>query len=187
MAARPATNWCGGRSMQSAVLGTGSATAIIRRMAGPRPDTIDGRPALTRCCGFKSRSTSGARNWKRSMAPDAPGQQQRPPEVGAAYDAVVVGAGFAGMYMLHRLRGLGFSARVFEAGGGVGGTWYWNRYPGCALRRREHAVFLLVLGGTGPGMELVGEIRAAARDPRLRQPCRRPLRPSPSTSCSTPA
>ena len=45
-------------------------------------------------------------------------------------DAVVVGAGFAGMYMLHRLRGLGFSAVVFEAGGGVGGTWYWNRYPG---------------------------------------------------------
>ena len=45
-------------------------------------------------------------------------------------DAIVVGAGFAGMYMLHRLRELGFSARVFEAGGGVGGTWYWNRYPG---------------------------------------------------------
>ena len=45
-------------------------------------------------------------------------------------DAVVVGAGFAGLYMLHRLRGLGFSARVFEAGDGVGGTWYWNRYPG---------------------------------------------------------
>ncbi|MBT5810105.1 MAG: NAD(P)/FAD-dependent oxidoreductase, partial [Rhodospirillaceae bacterium] len=45
-------------------------------------------------------------------------------------DAIVVGAGFAGMYMLHRLRELGFSARVFEAGGGVGGTWYWNRDPG---------------------------------------------------------
>ncbi len=45
-------------------------------------------------------------------------------------DAVVVGAGFAGLYMLHRLRGLGLSARVFEAGQGVGGTWYWNRYPG---------------------------------------------------------
>ena len=45
-------------------------------------------------------------------------------------DVVIVGAGFAGMYMLHRLRGLGLSARVFEAGGGVGGTWYWNRYPG---------------------------------------------------------
>jgi cyclohexanone monooxygenase len=46
------------------------------------------------------------------------------------YDAVVVGAGFAGLYMLHRLRGLGLSARVYEAGDGVGGTWYWNRYPG---------------------------------------------------------
>ena len=49
---------------------------------------------------------------------------------GKAYDVVVVGAGFAGMYMLHRLRGLGLSARVYEQGGGVGGTWYWNRYPG---------------------------------------------------------
>ena len=47
-----------------------------------------------------------------------------------AYDVVIVGAGFAGMYMLHRLRGLGLSARVFEQGSGVGGTWYWNRYPG---------------------------------------------------------
>ena len=46
------------------------------------------------------------------------------------YDVVVVGAGFAGMYMLYRLRGLGFSVRVYEQGGGVGGTWYWNRYPG---------------------------------------------------------
>ena len=46
------------------------------------------------------------------------------------YDVVVVGAGFAGMYMLHRLRGLGLSVRVYEQGGGVGGTWYWNRYPG---------------------------------------------------------
>ena len=48
----------------------------------------------------------------------------------AAYDVVVVGAGFAGMYMLHRLRGQGFSVRVYEQGGDVGGTWYWNRYPG---------------------------------------------------------
>ena len=45
-------------------------------------------------------------------------------------DAVVVGAGFAGLYMLYRLRQLGMTARVFEAGDGVGGTWYWNRYPG---------------------------------------------------------
>ncbi len=47
-----------------------------------------------------------------------------------SYDVVVVGAGFAGMYMLHRLRGQGMTARVYEQGSGVGGTWYWNRYPG---------------------------------------------------------
>src|SRR5436190_781498 len=46
------------------------------------------------------------------------------------FDAVIVGAGFAGLYMLHRLREMGFNARVLEAGSGVGGTWYWNRYPG---------------------------------------------------------
>ncbi len=45
-------------------------------------------------------------------------------------DAIIVGAGFAGLFMLHRLRELGFSVRVLEAGSGVGGTWYWNRYPG---------------------------------------------------------
>ncbi len=45
-------------------------------------------------------------------------------------DALIVGAGFAGIYMLYRMRELGFSAQVVEAGSDVGGTWYWNRYPG---------------------------------------------------------
>jgi phytoene dehydrogenase-like protein len=45
-------------------------------------------------------------------------------------DVVVVGAGFAGLYLLHRLRSLGFSVVVLESADGVGGTWYWNRYPG---------------------------------------------------------
>ena len=45
-------------------------------------------------------------------------------------DVIVVGAGFAGLYMLYKLRQMGRSAIVFEAGSGVGGTWYWNRYPG---------------------------------------------------------
>ena len=45
-------------------------------------------------------------------------------------DAVVVGAGFAGLYALHRLREAGLTVQLFEAGSGVGGTWYWNRYPG---------------------------------------------------------
>jgi cation diffusion facilitator CzcD-associated flavoprotein CzcO len=46
------------------------------------------------------------------------------------FDAVIVGAGMSGMYQLYRLRELGLRVRVFEAGTGVGGTWYWNRYPG---------------------------------------------------------
>ena len=61
---------------------------------------------------------------RRGEAKDAGAQ------LGGEFDAVVVGAGAAGLYMLHRLRGLGFSVRVFEQGDGVGGTWYWNRYPG---------------------------------------------------------
>ena len=46
------------------------------------------------------------------------------------HEVLVVGAGFAGLYMLHKLRELGFDAHAVEAGSGVGGTWYWNRYPG---------------------------------------------------------
>jgi cation diffusion facilitator CzcD-associated flavoprotein CzcO len=48
----------------------------------------------------------------------------------AEYDAIVIGAGISGMFMLYRLRELGMTARVFESGTNVGGTWYWNRYPG---------------------------------------------------------
>ncbi len=57
------------------------------------------------------------------------------------FDAVIVGAGFAGMYMLHRLQKLGFSARAYEVGAGVGGTWYWNRYPGarCDVESMEYS------------------------------------------------
>lgn len=49
------------------------------------------------------------------------------------YDTIIVGAGFGGMYMLHKLRGMGLNAHVFEAGSGVGGTWFWNRYPGARV------------------------------------------------------
>jgi cation diffusion facilitator CzcD-associated flavoprotein CzcO len=56
-------------------------------------------------------------------------------------DVVVVGAGFAGMYMLHRLRALGLRAAVLEAGSDVGGTWYWNRYPGarCDIESMQYS------------------------------------------------
>ena len=52
---------------------------------------------------------------------------------GRELDVVIVGAGFSGLYMLHRLRGLGLAAVVLEAGPSVGGTWYWNRYPGARV------------------------------------------------------
>ena len=55
--------------------------------------------------------------------------QGRAAETGR-FDAVVVGAGFAGLYLLHRLRAMGLSAIAFDAAGDVGGTWFWNRYPG---------------------------------------------------------
>jgi cyclohexanone monooxygenase len=59
----------------------------------------------------------------------------------ATIDAVVVGAGFGGLYMLHRLTALGFSVRGIEAGAGVGGTWFWNRYPGarCDVESLEYS------------------------------------------------
>ena len=55
---------------------------------------------------------------------------QTPPSSTRTLDALVVGAGFAGLYMLHRLRSQGFNARIYEAASGPGGTWFWNRYPG---------------------------------------------------------
>ena len=55
---------------------------------------------------------------------------KQPGNVPERLDAVVVGAGFSGLYLLHRLRELGFSVRVFDSASDVGGTWYWNRYPG---------------------------------------------------------
>jgi cation diffusion facilitator CzcD-associated flavoprotein CzcO len=52
---------------------------------------------------------------------------------GSDYDAIVIGAGFGGLYMQYKLRELGFRSRVLEMGDGVGGTWYWNRYPGARV------------------------------------------------------
>jgi cation diffusion facilitator CzcD-associated flavoprotein CzcO len=60
---------------------------------------------------------------------------------GTDYDVVVIGAGFSGLYMLHKLRELGFGAHVYEMGDGVGGTWFWNRYPGarCDVESIEYS------------------------------------------------
>ena len=55
------------------------------------------------------------------------------------FDAIIIGAGISGMYQLYRLRQLGLTARVYEAGTGVGGTWYWNRYPGCRFDSESYS------------------------------------------------
>jgi len=74
-----------------------------------------------------------------------PELKPEPGETGAMpdcdFDAAIVGAGFAGLYMLYRLRRMGLSARVFEVASGVGGTWYWNRYPGarCDVESMEYS------------------------------------------------
>ncbi|MGI9424914.1 MAG: flavin-containing monooxygenase, partial [Hyphomicrobiaceae bacterium] len=55
------------------------------------------------------------------------------------YDVIVIGAGISGMYQLHCLRHLGLNVQVFEAGTGVGGTWYWNRYPGARFDSESYS------------------------------------------------
>jgi len=55
------------------------------------------------------------------------------------YDAIIIGAGMSGLYQLYRLRELGLRVRVLEAGTGVGGTWYWNRYPGARFDSESYS------------------------------------------------
>ncbi|WP_110943906.1 flavin-containing monooxygenase [Streptomyces niger] len=75
----------------------------------------------------------------QGFAPD----QDAAPHPGTApdHDVLIIGAGFAGLYQLHRLRELGHDARIIEAGDDVGGTWYWNRYPGarCDIESVEYS------------------------------------------------
>jgi cation diffusion facilitator CzcD-associated flavoprotein CzcO/acetyl esterase/lipase len=76
------------------------------------------------------------------MDADGSGVAAQPtPTDATAFDVVVVGAGFSGLYLLHRLRALGFSARAYDTAADVGGTWYWNRYPGarCDIPTTDYA------------------------------------------------
>jgi len=70
---------------------------------------------------------------------DSSEQDQIRAASGPDLDAIIIGAGMSGMYQLHRLRGLGLRVRVFEAGTGVGGTWYWNRYPGARFDSESYS------------------------------------------------
>ena len=61
------------------------------------------------------------------------------PSSALEFDVIVIGAGMSGLYQLYRLRDLGLRVRVLEAGTGVGGTWYWNRYPGCRFDSESYS------------------------------------------------
>jgi cation diffusion facilitator CzcD-associated flavoprotein CzcO len=69
------------------------------------------------------------------MSASPPGQ----PSPALDFDAIIVGAGLSGMYQLYRLRELGYRVRVFETGTDVGGTWYWNRYPGARFDSESYS------------------------------------------------
>ena len=66
------------------------------------------------------------------------------------YDAVVIGAGITGIYQVHSLLKLGMAVKGYEAGSDVGGTWYWNRYPGARLDTESYAYGYFALNGIIP-------------------------------------
>jgi cation diffusion facilitator CzcD-associated flavoprotein CzcO len=94
-------------------------------------------------------------------------------------DAIVIGAGVAGLYQLYRLRELGLRVRAFEAGAAVGGTWYWNRYPGARFDSESHTY------GYSFSKELLNDWDWSERfapqpeTEALSQSCRRQVRPAP--------
>ena len=85
----------------------------------------------------------------------------------AQLDAVVVGAGFSGLYMMHRLRQRGLSVQGFEAGTDVGGTWYWNRYPGARCDSESLSYSYSFLPKLDQAWQLAGALLRAARDPEV--------------------
>ena len=79
------------------------------------------------------------------------------------YDAIIIGAGMSGLYQLYRLRELGLRVRVFEAGTNVGGTWYWNRYPGARFDSESYSYGYSFFEGIAAGMGLVRAFSPASR------------------------
>ena len=73
------------------------------------------------------------------MTRSATGSKQSSQDIKIDYDAIVIGAGISGLYQLYKLREIGLNVRVFEAGTGVGGTWYWNRYPGARFDSESYS------------------------------------------------
>ena len=109
-------------------------------------------------------------------------ESSRPPDV----DILVVGAGIVGIYQLYRALEAGYSVKVLEAGGGVGGTWYWNRYPEARFDSESYTYAYLFSKELFEEWEWTGAFRRATRDRALPQLCGRPLRPSTSHTVRRP-
>ena len=83
------------------------------------------------------------------------------------FDAIIIGGGMSGMFMLYRLRELGLTTRVFETGSDVGGTWYWNRYPGARFDSESWTYGFSFSKERHAGVGLEGALLAPARHARV--------------------
>src|SRR2546429_3484503 len=96
-------------------------------------------------------------------------------------DVLVVGAGITGIYQLYRAREAGFSVQLLEAGSGVGGTWYWNRYPGARFDSESYTYAYLFSKELFEEWEWRGEFRPPPGGGGDRQIIRRPVGLPPPT------
>ena len=78
------------------------------------------------------------------------------------YEVLIIGAGVTGLFSLYRFRELGFSVRAFEDASGVGGTWYWNRYPGARFDSESYTYGYSFSDELLQGMALEGTVFRAA-------------------------
>ena len=93
-------------------------------------------------------------------------------------DVAIIGAGFAGLYMLYRARDvLGLRAKAYEASDGVGGTWHLNRYPGARCDSESYVYCYSFSQELLDEWQWSGEVPSAAGDPELPESRRRPVRP----------
>src|SRR3954449_11632563 len=109
---------------------TTSTPDNMRRFIGRVPDIsfILRQPCCCVSCGGSNAESGRAKTANRHPIREIP--MSTSDSGPARFDAIVVGAGVGGLYAIYRLRELGLRVRAFEAASGVGGTWYWNRYPG---------------------------------------------------------
>ena len=123
-------------------------TDLSAATIGPmgKPERLIGRFSKKASCLASSQTNPirAKRRWRTrmnlSVAPDDSVESKSHLD----YDAIIIGAGVAGLYQLYRLRKFGLKVRTFEAGNGVGGTWYWNRYPGARFDSERLDLRLLV-------------------------------------------